>query len=186
MKATHRALLLLVAFLAAGCARMWTQPRAEPFSEAYTQALPQASRLPPARTVARDELARDAAFYSGMGAGGFVQEVPLPIAAADLARGGEVYRVFCAVCHGPAGEGDGVAVQRGFPAPPSFLEPRLEAQPPGYFFWAATNGFGRMFSYASRITPEDRWRVAAYIKRCLHGADPACPAEGGRVSHGTR
>jgi hypothetical protein len=27
-----------------------------------------------------------------------------------------------------------------------------------------TNGFGSMYSYASRIDPEDRWRIAAYIR----------------------
>ena len=27
-----------------------------------------------------------------------------------------------------------------------------------------TNGFGSMYSYASRIEPEDRWRIAAYIR----------------------
>ena len=27
-----------------------------------------------------------------------------------------------------------------------------------------TNGFGAMPSYASRIEPDDRWRIAAYIR----------------------
>jgi hypothetical protein len=27
-----------------------------------------------------------------------------------------------------------------------------------------TNGLGLMYSYASRISPEDRWRIAAYIR----------------------
>jgi hypothetical protein len=27
-----------------------------------------------------------------------------------------------------------------------------------------TNGFGSMYSYAARVEPEDRWRIAAYIR----------------------
>jgi hypothetical protein len=34
----------------------------------------------------------------------------------------------------------------------------------GYYFNAMTNGFGRMFPYASRIPPEDRWAIAGYIR----------------------
>jgi mono/diheme cytochrome c family protein len=34
----------------------------------------------------------------------------------------------------------------------------------GYFFDVITNGVGRMYSYASRIPPEDRWAIAAYVR----------------------
>ena len=55
-------------------------------------------------------------------------------------------------------------VQRGFPQPPSYHIDRLRAAPSGHFFEVMTNGFGRMYSYAARVTPEDRWRIAAYIR----------------------
>ena len=44
----------------------------------------------------------------------------------------------------------------------------------GYFVDTMTNGFGRMFSYASRISPEDRWAIAAYIRalQLSQGATP--------------
>lgn len=48
--------------------------------------------------------------------------------------------------------------------PPSFHEQRLVDSPPGYFFEVITNGFGVMYSYASRVKPEDRWAIAAYVK----------------------
>lgn len=34
----------------------------------------------------------------------------------------------------------------------------------GHFFDVITNGFGAMPRYASRIAPDDRWRIAAYIR----------------------
>ena len=55
-------------------------------------------------------------------------------------------------------------VQRGFSPPPSFHEPRLRDAPPGHFFHVITNGYGAMYSYASRIPPADRWAIVAYIR----------------------
>jgi len=55
-------------------------------------------------------------------------------------------------------------VQKGFPQPTSFHEQRLLDAPVGYVYNAITNGFGRMFSYASRVPVEDRWAIAAYLK----------------------
>jgi hypothetical protein len=55
-------------------------------------------------------------------------------------------------------------VQRGFSPPPSFHEPRLRDVPAGHFFAVITNGYGAMYSYASRVAPEDRWKIVAYVR----------------------
>ena len=55
-------------------------------------------------------------------------------------------------------------VQSGFPPPPSYHIDRIRQAPVGHFFDVITNGYGSMYSYASRIEPEDRWRIAAYIR----------------------
>jgi hypothetical protein len=55
-------------------------------------------------------------------------------------------------------------VERGFPHPPSYNIQRLREAPAGHFFAVMTNGFGAMYSYASRVDPADRWRIAAYIR----------------------
>jgi hypothetical protein len=55
-------------------------------------------------------------------------------------------------------------VQRGMKQPPSYHIDRLRQAPVGYFFDVITNGFGAMYSYASRIHPEDRWAIIAYIR----------------------
>jgi mono/diheme cytochrome c family protein len=55
-------------------------------------------------------------------------------------------------------------VQRGFTHPPSFHIDRLRQAPVGHFFNVMTNGIGAMYSYASRVRPEDRWAIAAYIR----------------------
>ena len=55
-------------------------------------------------------------------------------------------------------------VQRGFPPPPSFHTDRLREAPAGYYFDVITNGFGLMYSYASRVEVADRWAIIAYIR----------------------
>jgi hypothetical protein len=70
-------------------------------------------------------------------------------------------------------------VQRGFPSPPSFHIERLRQAPAGHFFEVITNGLGLMYSYASRVSPEDRWRIAAYIRALQlsqHGSTADVPA----------
>ena len=55
-------------------------------------------------------------------------------------------------------------VLRGFPAPPSYHIQRLREVPVGHLFDVITRGLGNMYSYASRVEPEDRWRIVAYIR----------------------
>src|SRR5438132_2038819 len=62
------------------------------------------------------------------------------------------------------GSGNGMVVQRGFPQPPSFHVDRMRNAPIGHFFDVMTNGYGVMYSYATRVEPDDRWAIAAYIR----------------------
>ncbi len=115
-------------------------------------------------TVSRERGGIDPVFFSGQGPAGLVSELPIELSYDLLLRGQERYDVFCSMCHGYTGDGDGMIVRRGFPRPASFHEPRLLDASVGYYFSAMTNGFGRMYSYASRIPAEDRWAIAAYVK----------------------
>lgn len=115
-------------------------------------------------TVARGELRVDELMYSGTENGVLSNRFPFPITRADLQRGRERYNIYCSPCHDYAGTGHGMIVQRGFPEPPSYMLPRLRQAPVGHFFQVMTNGIGAMYSYSSRVTPADRWRIAAYIR----------------------
>ncbi len=92
--------------------------------------------------------------------------VPPPpvITAALLDRGHERFGIFCTPCHGRAGNGEGMIVQRGFPHPPSFVEGRLRTADNQVFYDAITNGKGKMYSFATRVAPADRWAIIAYIR----------------------
>lgn len=88
------------------------------------------------------------------------REVPLAL----VERGRERYDIFCAPCHSPLGDGEGMIVQRGFPPPPSFHDPGLVAAPDRHFYDVITHGYGVMFPYAARVPPADRWAITAYIR----------------------
>ena len=89
---------------------------------------------------------------------------PAVITAALVARGHERFDIFCSPCHGLSGDGKGMIVQRGFPAPPPLSLPRLEEAKASYLYDVITNGHGVMYSYADRVPSADRWAVIAYIR----------------------
>jgi mono/diheme cytochrome c family protein len=83
---------------------------------------------------------------------------------ALLHRGQERYTIYCAPCHSPVGDGDGMMPRRGFPHPPSYHDDRLRQAPDRHFYDVMTNGYGIMRPYADRVPPEDRWAIVAYIR----------------------
>ncbi len=115
-------------------------------------------------TVARGHLRIDEHLYAGKVNGVLVDTFPFPITRPVLERGRQRYNIFCSPCHDEAGTGRGMIVQRGFQQPPSYHIDRLRQAPVGHFFDVITNGFGAMYSYAARVSPEDRWAIVAYIR----------------------
>jgi len=95
-----------------------------------------------------------------------VDMIPMQITKTDLDRGQERYNIYCSVCHGMTGYGDGIVARRGFnkPSPASYHQERLQNAPVGHFFDVMSNGWGAMPSYAAQVSVEDRWRIAAYVR----------------------
>jgi mono/diheme cytochrome c family protein len=165
---SRRALLCAVALGAlalGGCGSdMHVQPRYKPLDQSSFFGDDRSARPVVPDTVARGHLRSDELLYTGKVNGALADTFPFPITRQDLDRGRERYNIYCAPCHGRLGDGGGMIVERGFSRPPSYHEDRLRKAPAGQFFDAITGGFGKMYSYASRLSPEDRWRVVAYIR----------------------
>jgi mono/diheme cytochrome c family protein len=144
---------------------MFQQPYSKPLAASdFFREDGMASRPLVAHTVARGHLDADTAFYTGKIGTNLVTTFPAPITRETLERGRERFEIYCAPCHGRMGEGHGMIVQRGYPAPPSYHIDRLRQAPVGHFFDVMTQGYGVMYSYAQRVSPEDRWAIAAYIR----------------------
>ena len=103
---------------------------------------------------------------------GSVSEFPVPVTKELIDRGEQRYKVFCIICHGPVGSGDGMIVRRGFSKPPTYHDDRLRNAPVGHFYDVITNGQGKMNGYAAQIPPADRWAIVTYIRTLQISQDP--------------
>jgi mono/diheme cytochrome c family protein len=157
------AALLFVA-LAACRDDMHNQPRYKPLAATDFFGDRRSARPPVEGTIARGFLRIDEARYTGKLGGEDIDQFPIPIAKADIVRGQARFNIYCTPCHGRIGDGNGMVVLRGFRQAASYYSEKLMQAPVGHFFDVVSNGFGAMPSYASRIMPDDRWRVIAYIR----------------------
>ncbi len=159
------AALLLIG--AAGCElrqAMYDQEKYEPLEASAFFADGMSFRAQVDGTVARGQLMLDEHFYQGKIQGQLAETLPVAVDRQLLERGQERYNIFCAPCHDQTGAGNGMIVQRGLKQPLTFHQQRLREVPVGHFYDVITNGFGVMYSYASRISVADRWAIVAYIK----------------------
>jgi mono/diheme cytochrome c family protein len=125
------------------------------------------------------------------GADDDAETFPFPVTTEVVERGRERYEIFCAMCHGYTGDGDGMIVRRGYRKPPSYHEDRLRQARAGYFFRVMTEGFGAMPPYRAQVPVQDRWAIAAYIRalqmsRMNQQLAPAHGAETGVETGGHR
>lgn len=135
--------LILLALLFVGCVKeMGDQPKFELFEGQ--------PKPPPAGTIALED------------------DVQMPAwgqpTLDQLHRGQERFNIYCSVCHGRTGEGNGMVVQRGFPHPRSYFEADQLALTKEQIAAVIQQGVGRMPSYADKLSPEDRRFVADYVK----------------------
>lgn len=143
---------------------MHNQPRYKPLAATNFFGDGRSERPTIEDTVARGQLHIDQARYTGKQNGKDIEFFPIQITVADVQRGQQRFNIYCSPCHGYAGNGHGMIVSRGLRQPPSYYDPRLMNAPVGHFFDVMTNGYGAMYSYASRVAVDDRWRIAAYIR----------------------
>jgi mono/diheme cytochrome c family protein len=169
--------LILYLILLTGCAQvMASEGKEEPLLASDFFGDGRSARPLEPDTVARERLPDDELLYTGQVNGQPADLFPFEITKEVMDRGQERFDIFCSPCHGRVGNGQGMIVQRGFKPPPSFHLDRLREAPAGHFFDVMTNGFGVMPSYASRVPPEDRWAIVAYI-RALQLSQNATPAD---------
>lgn len=86
-----------------------------------------------------------------------------------LADGKVLFEHFCSPCHGIQGQGDGLVVQHGYPAPPSYSKGTssrggaMKDLTDGKIYHTITYGLNAMGSYASQLSPDERWKVILYV-----------------------
>ena len=100
-------------------------------------------------------------------------ENPIPITMENLERGRQLYNVYCMVCHGGRGQGDGPVIgPERFPAPPSLHTKEALQYKDGTLYHILSKGNGKMPSYADKLDPDERWMVAHYLSALQRAMAP--------------
>lgn len=151
-----------------------------------------AMRPPMDGTVARGELVEDE--HKRLGWSGDAWATTLPEGLDPdmrlMERGRERFGIYCSICHGIAGYGDGIVHQRAdallsnptiangttWVQPKNIHDPEVRVQPIGQIYSSITNGIRNMAGYASQIPIEDRWAIAFYVK-ALQRSQNAAPGD---------
>ncbi|GAL66260.1 c-type cytochrome [Jejuia pallidilutea] len=88
---------------------------------------------------------------------------PLDSTQIDLERGKELYDIYCGICHGNKGKGQGKLVQRekilGIPS----YDDAGRAINEGSIYHTIYYGKNAMGSYANQLNEEERWQVVSYV-----------------------
>jgi mono/diheme cytochrome c family protein len=86
-----------------------------------------------------------------------------------LMRGQVLFETFCMVCHGEKGDGKGHLYTSGkYTYPPaSLVNDKVKSLPDGAIYHTITLGIGIMGAHGSQISPDDRWKIVAYIRNTL-------------------
>lgn len=101
---------------------------------------------------------------------------PLEVNEHNLAQGKQLYVAMCGPCHGADGSGKGHIVELGkYPAPPSYATGNssrggsMKDLTDGQIYHTIQYGLNLMGSYASQLSPEERWQVVMYVKQLQQG-----------------
>lgn len=89
----------------------------------------------------------------------------------NLAEGKLLFEHFCSPCHGLSGQGDGLVVAHGYPAPPSYSKGvssrggNMKDLTDGKIYHTITYGVNSMGSYAAQLEPKERMKVIMYVHK---------------------
>lgn len=103
---------------------------------------------------------------------------PLPVTEENLAKGKELYDIYCAVCHGAKGDGQGILVKNEkILGIPSYADPGRLINDGGVYH-VQVYGLNAMGSYASQTDEKERWQITHYVmnlKAALEGTPERTP-----------
>ncbi len=88
---------------------------------------------------------------------------PLDSTKQILADGKVLYETYCKHCHGAKGEADG-KVSDKYAGVANLKGDAYVAISEAHIFQVITHGAGLMGSHGSQVSPDERWKIAKYVK----------------------
>lgn len=82
----------------------------------------------------------------------------------SIAKGEELYNMYCFSCHGDTGYGDGPAGGSMGVRPANFHDKKVISQKDGALYWKLTNGKGNMPPFKEALTEEQRWQLIIFLR----------------------
>jgi len=127
------------------------------------------SQLPVPGTIARGDPYEDTPVNTGKkpGTTNYVDTIPIPVTAELMARGQERFNIYCAACHGQAGDGKGTPTKFGMAVIADLHDSKARKVPQqsdGEIFYTITYGKNLMQPYGPQIPINDRWAIIAYLR----------------------
>lgn len=92
-----------------------------------------------------------------------VLENPFPRSDFAVARGRDMWNIFCVTCHGAQGRGDHTLGEM-YPRPPDLTFSAYRERKDGYFFHVITFGNVIMPGYGHAISSDERWQIIHYLR----------------------
>lgn len=88
---------------------------------------------------------------------------PLDSTSIDLEKAKGLYEIYCAICHGNAGDGKGKLVTQGkYLGVPNYKDRVITT---GSVFHVQKFGLNSMGSYANQMNAHERWLVSSYVMK---------------------
>jgi len=110
-------------------------------------------------------VAENPSLYSGEdNQGNWYRGFPIEVTQELMDLGEEKYTIFCQVCHGASGNGNGITKSYGMVATPTYHDDRLRDMAEGEIYNTIVHGKNTMMPYGYKLRIEERWAIVAYVR----------------------
>ena len=89
---------------------------------------------------------------------------PLGKSPASIEEGKKIFMLYCSICHGNKGKGDGIGGVGLKPRPSNFTIPKVQEQSDGAIYWKLAEGRAPMAGYGEILTETERWQLVSFIR----------------------
>lgn len=146
-------------------------PKYMPQSKSSFFADGRTDRLPVEGTVARGSYYEDEYMATGKDGSDFGAGFPMSLTNEMMDRGQGRFNIYCAVCHGAAGDGDSMTKKYGMLTVADITSDRIAQYTEGNLYDVIANGRNTMKGYGDKLSVEDRWAVVAYVRALQRAAN---------------
>ena len=89
---------------------------------------------------------------------------PVPSSPESVAKGGQLFAIYCTPCHGSSGKGDGLVAAKFIPPPDLTSADLQKVRTDGYWQSYLSVGGAVMPAYGEALSPDERWHVVNFLR----------------------